>query len=73
MGILWHMKTIQITFIHVNGADIHKRTIQQWHRRRFLTVNVKNPKKFIIWFAPEAVTKNHSCIDQISQGVCVGF
>ena len=25
------MKTIQITFIHVNGADIHKRTIQQWH------------------------------------------
>ena len=24
------MKTIQITFIHVNGADIHKRTIRQW-------------------------------------------
>ena len=46
MGILWHMKTIQITFIHVNGADIHKRTIQQWHSRRFLTIIVKNQPFF---------------------------
>ena len=32
--ILWDMKTIQTTFIHVNGADIHKRTIWQRHSHR---------------------------------------